>query len=199
MIDEKIGQILEALEAQGYLEDAIVIFTSDHGDCLSDHGHSQKWTMYDVITRMPLIVWAPGRFAGGQKLDGLCQQMDIAPALLELAGVTVPETMEAQSLLPALRGESWDGRDYIFAEHPRDGILQTTDFMTMVRSKEWKLVHFLDEPFGQLFDLTQDPGETRNLWDDPATAAKKQELLHVLLEWHIRSQSHTQDWPKAWR
>ena len=64
--------------------------------------------MYDVITHMPLIVWAPGRFAGERKLDGLCQQMDIAPALLELAGATVPVTMEARSLLPAL--ELWAHR-----------------------------------------------------------------------------------------
>ena len=56
MIDEKVGQIMEALEKQGYLENAVVIFTSDHGDCLTDHGHSQKWTMYDQITRIPLIV-----------------------------------------------------------------------------------------------------------------------------------------------
>ena len=63
MIDEKIGQILQALEEQGYLENAVVIFTSDHGDCLGDHGHIEKWTMYDIITRMPCIVWAPGRYA----------------------------------------------------------------------------------------------------------------------------------------
>ena len=199
MIDEKIGQILEALEAKGYLDNAVVVFTSDHGDCLSDHGHSQKWTMYDIITRMPLIVWAPGQFDGGREFDGLCQQMDIAPALLELAGVDIPETMEAQSLLPTLRGESWEGRDYVFAEHPRDGILQKIDFMSMVRSREWKLVHFLNEPFGQLFNLTEDPGEMRNLWDDSSAAANKQELLHALLEWRIRGQYHTRDLYKDWR
>ena len=199
MIDEKIGQILETLETKGYLDNAIVVFTSDHGDCLSDHGHSQKWTMYDMIVRMPLIVWSPGRFDGGREFDGLCQQMDIAQVLLELAGVDIPETMEAQSLLPALRGEPWHGRDYVFAEHPRDGILQTTDFMSMVRSKEWKLVHFLNEPFGQLFNLTEDPGEIRNLWDKPSVPGKKQELLHVLFEWRIRSQYHTRDLFKDWR
>ncbi|MCB0091765.1 MAG: sulfatase-like hydrolase/transferase, partial [Caldilineaceae bacterium] len=60
MIDQKIGQILQALDVKGYLDNAVVIFTSDHGDCLTDHGHSQKWTMYDTITRMPMIVWTPG-------------------------------------------------------------------------------------------------------------------------------------------
>jgi arylsulfatase A-like enzyme len=198
MIDEKIGQILDALHRRGYLEDAVVIFTSDHGDCLSDHGHSQKWTMYDMITRAPFIVWSPGRFAAGQ-VDALCQQMDVGPAILELAGVPVPASMEARSLLPALRGEPWAGREYVFAEHSRDGILQETEFMTMVRSREWKLVHFLDEPFGQLFDLVNDPGEVHNLWDDPAFAQKRDELLAVLREWRIRSQYHTRDWGEDWR
>jgi arylsulfatase A-like enzyme len=199
MIDEKIGQILQQLEVKGYLENAVVIFTSDHGDALGDHGHSQKWTMYDIITRVPLIVWSPGRFAGGRKLDDLCQLMDIGPAILELAGLSLPASLEAESLLPALAGDAWPGRDYVFAEHSRDGILQETDFMSMVRSRDWKLVHFLDEPFGQLFDLANDPGELHNLWADPDAAAKKQELLDVLREWHIRSQYRTRDWAKTWR
>jgi arylsulfatase A-like enzyme len=218
MIDEKVGQILNALEARGYLDNAVVIFTSDHGDALGDHGHSQKWTMYDIVTRVPLIVWAAGRIAGGRHLDGLCQMMDIGPAILELAGVEVPSTMEAQSLLPALLGGAdaaapssspgsseppssgataqWKGRQYVFSEHGRDGILREAEFMTMVRSREWKLVHFLDQPFGQLFDLANDPGETRNLWDDATVAQVKQDLLRVLLDWRIRSRYHTRTWAK---
>jgi arylsulfatase A-like enzyme len=199
MIDERIGQILDALQKRGYLDDAVVVFTSDHGDCLSDHGHSQKWTMYDLITRIPFIAWSPARFTGGRQLDALCQQMDIGPAILELAGLDVPAAMEAQSLLPALRGEPWQGRPYVFAEHSRDGILRETEYMTMVRSTEFKLVHFLDEPFGQLFDLVNDPQEVHNLWDDPAFVFKRDELLGVLREWRIRSQYHTRAWAQDWR
>jgi arylsulfatase A-like enzyme len=199
MIDDKIGQIMQALADKGYLENAVVIFTSDHGDALGDHGHSQKWTMYDIITKMPLIVWAPGRFEGGRQLDQLCQLMDIGPAILELAEADVPASFEAESLLPALQGEAWAGRDYVFAEHSRDGILQETEFMTMVRNDTWKLVHFLDEPFGQLFDLVNDPEENVNLWDDPTAAAQKQTMLAVLREWRIRSQYHTRNWGEAWR
>ena len=155
--------------------------------------------MYDTITRVPLIVWSPGRFTGGRKVDGLCQQMDIGPAILELANVSVPETVEARSLTPALEGEPWEGRPYVFAEHGRDGTLQTTDFMTMVRSREWKLVHFLDESFGQLFNLVEDPDELYNLWDDPSAASRKRELLDALREWRIRSHYHTRRWSEAWR
>jgi arylsulfatase len=199
MIDEKVGEILQALDDKGYLENAVVIFTSDHGDALGDHGHSQKWTMYDIITKMPTIVWAPGRFEGGRRFDGLCSLMDLGPTILELAGINPAASMEADSLLPALAGEAWTGRDAVFAEHSRDGILQTTDMMTMVRTRAWKLVHFLDGPFGQLFDLANDPGEIRNLWDDPAYAEKKQELLNLLLEWRVRSGYHTRDWAKHCR
>jgi len=199
MIDDKIGQILNSLDQQGYLDNSVVIFTSDHGDCLGDHGHSQKWTMYDIITRAPTIVWSPGRFQAGVTIDDLCQQMDLGPAILELAGAEVPETMEAESILPVLRGEEWSSRDYVFAEHSRDGILQGTKFMSMVRSLDWKLVHFLDQPDGQLFDLTTDPDEINNLWHQAEFADKKQELLAVLREWHIRSQYQTAGWAAEWR
>ena len=224
MIDRKVGEIMEALDEKGYLEDAVVIFTSDHGDCLTDHGHSQKWTMYDTITRMPMIVWSPKRFEGGRQVDGLCQQMDIGPAILELAGVEPPATMEARSVLPALapasgatppgpplvrggnsespppaRGEDWQPREYVFAEHGRDGILQETAFMTMVRSTDWKLVHFVDSDDGQLFDLRNDPDEVRNLWHDASHVEKKRELLDVMLKWRIESDLHTADWAASWR
>ena len=199
MIDEQVGKIMNSLEQSGYLENSIVFFTSDHGDCLTDHGHSQKWTMYDAITRVPLIAWSPGRIPAGQTIEALCQQMDLGPTILEMAEVEVPATLEAVSLNKALAGEEWAGRDHVFAEQARDGILTDTDFMTMVRNHNWKLVHFLDEPFGQLFDLSKDPDEVVNLWSDPAHAPVRQELLAVLREWRIRSQYGTADWCQEWR
>lgn len=199
MIDRKVGEILESLENKGYLENAVVIFTSDHGDCLTDHGHSQKWTMYDTIMKMPLIVWSPGRFEGNKRIDGLCQQMDIGPAILELAGIEPPATMEAQSLLPALEGKDWDPRDFVYAEHGKDHILDGTEFMSMIRNNEWKLVHFIDEDEGQLFDLKSDPQEFNNLWHHPDHADQKQELLQGLLNWRTRSTVHTAPWAGPFR
>ncbi|MDB4679960.1 MAG: sulfatase-like hydrolase/transferase [Planctomycetaceae bacterium] len=199
MIDEKVGEIIDALEQNDYLDNSIIIFTSDHGDCLTDHGHSQKWTMYDSITRIPLIVWAPQKFQGGRVVDELCQQMDLGPTILELAGVEVPHTLEAISMKESLESDDWKGRDYVFAEQIKDGILTGCEFMTMVRSQEWKLVHFLDEPHGQLFNLTEDPDEVNNLWDDEGSAKEKQNLLDVLREWRIRSGIETADWSQDWR
>ncbi len=206
MIDEKVGQIMDALEQKGYLENSIIIFTSDHGDCLTDHGHSQKWTMYDQITRVPLIVWAPpawrteGAFTSGRQIDGLVQQMDLGPTILQWAGLDVPADWEAESLQPALEGDpAWQGRDFVYCEQAKDGILTGCEFMTMVRDQRFKLVHFLDEPHGQLFDLEADPDELRNLWDQPSGAEAKQRLLRELREWRIRSGVRTKDWCRDWR
>lgn len=200
MIDEKVGQILAALDRNGYLENAIVIFTSDHGDCLTDHGQSQKWTMYEQITRVPLIVWAPGRFAGGQTVDGLVQLMDLGPTILEWAGLKIPDDFEAVSLADGCDpGAAFAGRDFVYCEQARDGILTGCQFMTMVRDHDYKLVHFLDETFGQLFDLRSDPAEVENLWDDPSASAQKSRLLDELREWRIRSGLKTSDWCQDWR
>lgn len=199
MIDQKVGEIMDALERNGYLDNSVVIFTSDHGDCLTDHGHSQKWTMYDTITRIPMIVWGPKYFSGGRRVDGLCQQMDVGAAILELAGLELPETMEAESVLPAIRGEEWTPREYVYAEHGRDGILEETAFMTMVRSTDWKLVHFVDYEKGQLFDLRNDPGEIHNLWDEPQHQERKQQLLNQMLQWRVESQLKTKEWTREWR
>ncbi|MFB6135846.1 MAG: sulfatase [Halobacteriaceae archaeon] len=198
MIDEQVGRILDALEANGY-DDTVVVFTSDHGEALGDHGHSQKWTMYDVVTRVPTVVWSPDRFEGGRRVDDLCQLFDLGPTVLDLAGVPVPESMEAESLRPALEGDDWEGRDCVFAEHARDGILQGTAFMTMVRTEDWKLVHFVDHDEGQLFDLNADPEETENRWDDPEAQSKKRELLDRLLEWRIESAHETAGWASEFR
>jgi len=195
LIDEKVGEILQALEKKGYLDDAVVIFTSDHGDCLTDHGHSQKWTMYDTVTRVPAIVWSPGRIEGGSRWPGLCQWMDLGATILDLAGIERPEWMEAESLVkPLCRPGEAQAREFVFAEHGRDGILQGTEMMTMVRDCRWKLVSFIDHSDGQLFDLENDPGEERNLWDDPDFSEERERLSRALLDWLLRSNYRSRGW-----
>ena len=90
-------------------------------------------------------------------------------------------------------------RDYVFAEHIRDGILQETEFMMMVRSEEWKLVNFIDLPCGQLFDLKKDPKEHINLWDEPAFQEQKDKLLDIQRRWLIESNIQTGSWQEDWR
>ncbi|MEZ2126966.1 MULTISPECIES: sulfatase [unclassified Sinorhizobium] len=197
MIDAQIAKLIEAVERRGVLDDTIIIFTSDHGDSLNDHGHSQKWSMYEHSVRVPAIVWAPGRVAEGRVVDDLVSLVDFAPTILELAGLPVPAWMEAQSLLPYLNGEECEPRKFVFSEHAGDRIFNGTEFMTMIRSQRYKLVHFVDSDEGQLFDLETDRSEIRNLWDDPAHQATKQELIDEILRWRIRSSLKTQQWTLA--
>lgn len=192
MIDEQVGRIMAALERRGRLDNTIVIFTSDHGDCLGDHGLIQKWSPYEEVTRVPLIIRAPGRVAKG-RCDALVQLFDIAPTILEFAGIEADSSFEAETLMPALspNGVPFEGREYVFCEQGGDVNLTGTDLLTMVRSGTHKLVHFQGQDYGQLFDLEADPGELDNRWDDPDLAGVKAQLLSVMLNWHVDSAMRT--------
>jgi arylsulfatase A-like enzyme len=87
----------------------------------------------------------------------------------------------------------WPGREAVFCEQGRDNILTDVEFMTMVRTKRWKLVHFLNEEFGQLFDLEKDPEEANNLWSSTSHSAVRQEMMDKLLLWRMQSQIRTQN------
>ncbi|MDF0595260.1 sulfatase [Psychromarinibacter halotolerans] len=193
MIDREVGAIMDTLEARGNLDNTIVIFTSDHGDCLGDHGLIQKWAPYDEVTRVPLIVSAPGWFEGGRSVDALVQFFDLGPTILEWAGVTPDATFEAQSLNPALEGAPFEGRSHVFCEQGGDVNLTGAEYLTMVRSRTHKLVHFKGMEQGQLFDLQADPRETDDRWDDPACAGVRADLMGVLMNWHIDSAVHTKN------
>lgn len=197
MIDREVGDILDALEERGKLDNTIIIFTSDHGDCLGDHGLSQKWSAYEEVTRVPLIISAPERFKGGREMKELVQLFDLGPTILEWAGVTPDSSFEAQSLNPALEGNEFPGRSHVYCEQGGDVNLTGTSFFTMVRSHTHKLVHFQGQDFGQLFDLNADPGELVNLWDAEEAAEIKQSLLNNMLNWHIDSALNTQDARKS--
>ena len=195
MIDVWIGRIRDALERRGLLENSVIIFTSDHGDTLTDHFSTQKWTMYDQVVRVPAIVWAPGRFDGGRRIAGQIEWFDLGATILEIAGAEIPDPFEASSLLGALNGETFAGREFAFSEMGRwDLIGLTTDYMTMVRTSNWKLVHFIDQPHGQLFDLTNDPGELRNRFEDPEVRDQRDHLVRVMTEWRMRSNAKTAGW-----
>ena len=199
MIDQKIGEILKALEEQGYLDDAVIVFTSDHGDCLGDHGLSQKWSGYDQVVRVPAIVWKPGMIKAGQEVNGLCQQFDISQTLLEMAEIQIPASFESESVMEGLLGKSQLGREYVFAEQGGDGNLTDAQMVTMIRSAKWKMIHYAGEKFGQLFDVEKDPLEAKNLWDDSSYDSEKRSLQEALLDWHIQSQYRTRDWVSDYR
>ena len=183
LIDEQIGSIMKLLEEKGYLENAVVVFTSDHGDALGDHGHIQKWTMYDCVTRVPMILWSPERIPAGKTANGLLQQFDVAKAILELAGVEFFEPFDAISVLPEYDGK----RKHVFCEHSQDNILEGCKYMTMVRESGYKLVRYLDSDYGELYDLNKDPSEHENLWSDIKYVDTKLRLLNTLVDFYTES------------
>ena len=158
MIDEKIGVILDTMEKRGLLDNAIVVFTSDHGDALGDHGHIQKWTMYDVSVKVPLVCWAPGKIKQGGSSDALLQLMDIAPTILDYVSIAVPESWQAISFRKLLESDdNIEIRSAVYSELTRGHIQTASEFICMRRDKRWKLVWYLGERDGELYDLESDP------------------------------------------
>lgn len=175
LVDEQIGRVLAALEQRGMLEHSVVFFLSDHGEMLGDHGQAYKWMMYDCVTRVPLIVRDFRKPAPPVTVKDLVSLMDLGPTVCDLAGVPLPARLEGRSLVPYLRGEPIDPRRHVFCED---------NYLLMMRSTERKLVYYHGQPeHGELYDLVNDPHESRNRWRDPAWAAEKQAMQIALFEW----------------
>ncbi len=187
MIDEQIGRIMQSLDARGYLDNALVIFTSDHADALGEHGHIQKWTMYDSVVRVPLIFWSKNLPVQPGQREELVQMFDIAPTILETAGLSVPADFEARSLWNSMSNRAdHQPRDAVYAELARDHIQTGSEFILMRRDVRWKIVIYLDDTYGELYDLETDPAEVRNLWDEPSVRALRDELTVKCLHWLAR-------------
>lgn len=178
LIDDQVGRMLEALEESGQLANTLVIFMSDHGEMLGDHGLIQKGCrFYEGLVRVPLILSWPGQIAAGVTLDGLVELMDLAPTLLELAGVDVPDHMQGRSLLPLLAGARQEHRDFVRCEYYQALDLPGSAHGTMYRDKRYKLVVYHGFNKGELYDLQEDPGEFNNLWNDSRHRAVKLDLM----------------------
>ena len=180
LIDDQVGCLLAALEETGQRDNTLIIFTSDHGEMLGDHGLIQKGCrFYEGLVRVPLIFSWPGRVKSGQRSDALVELRDIAPLLLELAGLDVPERMQARSLLPVLSGEQApdDHREFVRCEYYNALDQADGTHATMYRDRRYKLVVYHGHGLGELYDLQEDPGEFDNLWDSLDHADVKLDLM----------------------
>ena len=182
MIDETIGRIVEALQRKGVFEEAVIVFTSDHGDHLGDHGLYYKGDLFDTIVKVPLIVRAPDLAERGRIVDDLVSQLDVARYLLDVASVPA-DGLSGISLRGTLEQGTPHQRKYVFAEEGASVLRPAPDILTMVRSAEHKMIHFAGRETGQLFDLDADPGETRNLWHDAGYRDVRHALTAELLDW----------------
>ncbi len=187
MIDHQVGRILSTLDARGYLDNALVIFTSDHADALGDHGHIQKWTMYDTVVRVPLLFWSKNLPLHAGKRDELVQMFDIAPTVLETAGLPIPSDFEAKSLWGALSERAdHEPREAVYAELARDHIQTGSEFILMRRDRRWKIVLYLDDSYGELYDLEADAAEVHNLWNEDRVQTLRDDLKAQCLLWLAR-------------
>ena len=179
LIDENVGRMLAALDQTGQRKNTVVIFTSDHGEMAGDHGLKKKGCrFYEGLVRVPLIFSWPGQFERGLRSHALVELLDITPTLLHLANLTVPETMHGKSLLPILQGKKDPGHHREFVRSEYYEVLQgPKSYATMLRTRQYKLVNYHGLDWGELFDLTQDPHEFNNLWDDPEYAAVRFDLM----------------------
>jgi len=174
LIDRNVGRMIDALKNTNQLENTVIIFTSDHGETLGDHGLLQKGCrFYEGLVRVPLIIRGAGHFAQGLRSNALVELRDIAPTLLALAGLPIPERMSQRTLLPILEGDANPAqhRDFVRSEFYRtlpDCSGFKGSFGTMIRNERYKLVVYHEQDTGELFDLQEDPDEFTNLWHDPS-------------------------------
>lgn len=167
-VDKAVGQMLDYLEANGLAENTVVIYTSDQGFYLGEHGWFDKRWMYEESFRMPFMISYPKLIKPKSKNANLLLNVDFAPTFLELAGVETPEAMQGTSFVPQLASNFGEVREavyYHYYEYPKWHMVQPH---YGIRTKRFKLIHFyysMDE--WELYDLDNDPDEMNNLYRQP--------------------------------
>jgi arylsulfatase A-like enzyme len=177
-VDDNIGRLLDYLDQSGLTKNTLVIYTSDQGFFLGDHGWFDKRFMYEESFRMPLVMRLPAMIKAGSVNQDLVMNLDFAPTFLECAGVPVSTGMQGRSMLPLLRGKTprdWRRSVYYhYYEYPAEHAARRH---YGVRTKRHKLIHFYyDIDAWELYDLQNDPHELNNLYADPACAGIVKEL-----------------------
>ena len=185
MMDANFGRILAELERLGEADNTLVVFTADHGDMQGGHGMYDKtsYSMYEETTRVPLLLRYPGRIPAGQTRMTQAGTCDISPTILDYLGLGAPETLAGRSLRASVDG-SEDMERPMFAERDRSawGSEGPPHFQRLIRTHEWKYCYH-SRGDSQLYDLANDPGETRNLIDDRAARSARRKMHVELVRW----------------
>ena len=180
LIDDQVGRILEALEASGQAEDTLVVFMSDHGEMLGDHGIYFKGPhFYDCQLRVPLVMrWPGGGIVQNRRIEGMIELIDLAPTFLDAAGLAIPQRVQGRSILPMLRGgeEIEYCRKQVYAEY-YNSWTHNDAYGTMLRTDSEKIVVYHGTDQGEFYDLESDPEEFFNLWNNPGAEKRKNEMI----------------------
>ncbi len=193
LIDHHVGRVLDVLDELGLTENTVVVFLSDHGDMMGDHGLLNKGPFhFEGLLRVPMIWRWPGRFQP-RSSPALASLLDVPSTILELAGVPIPEGLSSpeapqqppawpgRSLVPLLTGQTDAVQDSVVVENDEDYLgLRLRTLVTPTHKITTYTGHRGPEPYGELFDLANDPHELHNLWDNPPRATLRRELIERL-------------------
>lgn len=194
-MDSEIGKVLDRLKALGLAENTLIVYASDHGDQLGERDLWFKQTFYDQSTKVPLVLSWPAQLPQNETRDHIVSLVDLSATLVEAAGHAPLPQSDGVSLLGIATNPETDWRDEVFSEYCTDGLQAWSSgkkiLTRMIRTRQWKLNYFHNDQ-NQMFDMSNDPDETRNLIDDPTHATIAQALLQKLLaEWHPQNIEET--------
>jgi len=164
-VDDKLGELLDAVQELGITEETLLIVTSDHGESMTEHGlFFDHFGVYEPTIHVPLILRWPGQLPAGRRVSALVQGIDLSVTMLEAAGIEPPEAFQGQSLLPLARGKTEKGREFIVCNQ---GLWQAK---RTISDGHWKLIKAIDNglwpaPALELYNLEEDTGEVNNLAD----------------------------------
>ncbi|MFW6061082.1 MAG: sulfatase-like hydrolase/transferase [Phycisphaeraceae bacterium] len=197
-VDDSLGRVMDTLEDIGALDDTIVVFSSDNGYFFGEHRRQDKRLAYEPSMRIPMLVRYPRQIEAATTVDEMLLNVDLAPTLLDFAGVGAPEAMQGTSFAPLLRGRSADWRDaFLYEYFAEPWWLPGIPTMLAVRTPRWKYITYPDDDYiDELYDLQNDPHELNNLADDPAHADRL-ETMRAELERLKRETNYEADLARA--
>jgi arylsulfatase A-like enzyme len=185
LMDAEIGRILDKLDELGIADNTLVVFTSDHGHFLGQHGLIAKGAFhYEDLLRVPLLARYPAQVPAGIVSDGLQSIIDLPATFLSAAGVEVPGFMQSQDQLDIWAGRQ-PSREWVMVENRHNPT--SVDLRTLITDR-YKLTVYRDADYGELFDLQEDPQELHNRYNDPACAAIKSDLLLTFVQAEIQKE-----------
>jgi len=168
-LDESVGHVLDFVQRSGLAQSTLVLYLSDNGFSLGEHGLIDKRHAYEESIRIPMIAWGPGMVPAGRRAEDMVRNIDIAPTVLALAGVRPTTTMDGRSVLPMLRGQRMESPGELLYEYYWEHAFPHTPTTFALRGERFKYIYYhgvWDNP--ELFDVQTDPLERFNLNDIPA-------------------------------
>ncbi len=199
LVDRNVGRILDALDANGYADNTIVVMSSEHGEMGGDHGMLEKRSLYEEASRVPLLMNVPWLNSGQTRIDGSVSQIDLVPTLLDLLERPVPDHLQGASLAPVLKGEAtlddndvflqWNGMGDRNLGSPLINRMVSLPWRSVITADRWKLNLCAGDQC-ELYDLSSDPFELTNLFEDPAQRDRIRDMAARIRIWQNETGDH---------